>query len=268
VVGSTEAVTLSNLAPADAGTYYGIVSNLCNSDTLVVQLAVTPLPDATPNTLTAEFCAGESATLSGPGDGNASYTWLDGSQNGIASGNDFFVSTGGTYYLQAQQSGCTAISAAITVTENALPAQPTVTQSGADLVSSYATGNQWYYEGGIINGATGQSHTPTQNGNYTVVHTDGNGCAATSDPYNMLAVGISQPSTLEMSIAPNPSAGIFHVVTTGTVRLLVTDAVGRNVMETTATAPFTIDLSNEPSGMYLLQAVGAEGHSLHKLLKD
>jgi hypothetical protein len=253
VVGSTEAVTLSNLAPADAGTYYGIVSNFCNSDTLVVQLAVTPLPDATPNTLTAEFCASESAALSGPGNGNASYTWLDGSQNGIASGNDFFVSTGGTYYLQAQQDGCTAVSAAITVTENALPTQPTVTQSGADLVSSYATGNQWYYEGSIINGATAQTYTPTANGNYTVVHTDANTCAATSQPYNMLAVGIGTATAEGISVSPNPSSGVFVVSGTGVAQCTVHDALGREVLRT---ASRTIDLSTAPAGVYMLHVQG------------
>jgi hypothetical protein len=266
LVATGQSASLTNLEAADAGLYYGIVTNFCNSDTVIIDLIVKPLPDATPSDLSAEFCAGESATLNGPGDASVQYTWLDGDQSGLVSGNDFNITAGGTYYLQAQQSGCTAVSAAITVTENALPAQPTITQSGADLVSSYATGNQWYLDGDIIDGAFGQTYTPIVNGNYTVVHTDVNACEAMSQAYNMLTVGIAQTSAEIISVSPNPSSGVFVVSGTGAMHCTVHDALGREVLRT---ATRTIDLSTSPAGVYTLTVAAVNGStSTAKLVRN
>ena len=71
---------------------------------------------------------------------------------------------------------------AITMTVNAIPSTPTISPNGAILTSSSATGNQWYFNGAIISGATSQTYTTTQNGSYTVIVTS-NGCtSATSAP--------------------------------------------------------------------------------------
>ncbi|HEX2629166.1 MAG TPA: T9SS type A sorting domain-containing protein, partial [Chitinophagaceae bacterium] len=77
----------------------------------------------------------------------------------------------------------------ITVTVNAIPATPGITANGAlsfcaggsvTLTSSAAGGNQWYKNGGIINGATGVTYIANASGLYTVVSTVGGCASATS----------------------------------------------------------------------------------------
>jgi PKD repeat protein len=75
-------------------------------------------------------------------------------------------------------------SAPLTVTINAPPAQPTISANGNQLTSSATSGNQWYHNGSIINGATSQVYIALQNGTYYVVATSVYGCSSTSDPFN------------------------------------------------------------------------------------
>jgi hypothetical protein len=48
--------------------------------------------------------------------------------------------------------------------------------------SSAASGNQWFKDGNIINGATFQTYTATTSGSYTIQLTSGGGCTVTSAP--------------------------------------------------------------------------------------
>jgi hypothetical protein len=87
------------------------------------------------------------------------------------------------------------------------PAAPTISAGGATtfcqggsvtLTSSSATGNQWYVDNNIINGATNQTYVATASGSYTVVVN--NGCS--SAPSNAIVVTVNPiPST--PTITPN-----------------------------------------------------------------
>jgi hypothetical protein len=75
------------------------------------------------------------------------------------------------------------------VTVKTVPPKPTITLNGSQLVSSSLSGNQWFLNGVIINGATGSAWSPLQSGIYTVLVTI-NGCtSALSDPYNFIFTG-------------------------------------------------------------------------------
>lgn len=168
-------------------------------------------------------------------------------------------------YIVTVEGECGSVTSNVfTLTIADPPAQPTVTQSGAELVSSYATGNQWYFEGSIIDGATGQTYTPTQNGNYTVLHTDANACEAESEAYNMLTVGISTATDGSFTLRPNPTDGPLLLQFTTDAQRIATlmDATGREVFTAslTGTAPNLI-LDGLSSGIYLLRV--AEGSTMH-----
>ncbi len=71
---------------------------------------------------------------------------------------------------------------AITVYTN--PTAPTISFNGVDLIcSATATSYQWYLNGAIISGATGQTHVPATAGNYTVSITNSNNCSVISGAY-------------------------------------------------------------------------------------
>lgn len=101
-----------------------------------------------------------------------------------------------------------AISSVATVTVYPLPSTPTITLNANILSSSISNSYQWYFNGTILTGATSQSYTPTQNGNYTVKITDGNGCTNISAPYNMTSAGINELNIddSEINIFPNPTS--------------------------------------------------------------
>ncbi|MFI5218826.1 MAG: YCF48-related protein [Bacteroidia bacterium] len=78
------------------------------------------------------------------------------------------------------------------VTVYAPPATPIITQNLDTLISSSLANNQWYLNGVIIPGATGQTYVVTQNGTYTVIVTNIFGCTAMSAPFNVTNVGMNE----------------------------------------------------------------------------
>ena len=66
---------------------------------------------------------------------------------------------------------------ALDVTVTPKPETPVVDSNGFVLTSSASTGNQWYRDGVLIPGATGQQYTVTENGFYWTVVTI-NGCSS------------------------------------------------------------------------------------------
>jgi len=262
--GSQNPITTGNdLTVSASGTYYlQAEENNCTAISTGITVAENPLPDATPNPSSASLCEGQTATINTPGDGNVFYVWLDSDLNTISTDQfEFVTSESGTYYLLAQDN-CENTSDAIIITVNPLPTAPVITQSGADLQSSYATGNQWYLDGDIIDGAIGQTYTPTANGNYTVVHTDANTCEATSQPYNMLTVGIAAAGNNAFAAEPNPTTGQFNLrMPLGTYSLEVFSPMGQLVYSKTLQGSTThqIDLGTVAKGMYTLRLANADG---------
>src|SRR6185436_11623040 len=94
----------------------------------------------------------------------------------------------------------------ISVTVNAIPPTPTITQVGNALQSSTATGNQWYLGGLLIAGATGQNYTPVSSGNYTVQVTVNNCTSASSATFNFIITGLPNIAVFGNAVIvfPNP----------------------------------------------------------------
>lgn len=124
------------------------------------------------------FCQGNSVTLTSTAASNN--FWSTG-----ATSNSITVTTSGSYtvyYVDAN--GCSsAVSAAVNVVVNPLPATPTISASGpltvcpggtVDLTSSVANAYTW------STGTNTQTITVNASGNYSVTISDVNGCTATS----------------------------------------------------------------------------------------
>ncbi len=92
------------------------------------------------------------------------------------------------------------------------PATPTITKHMDTLISSAATGNQWYKDGVLIAGATSKKYVYTQNGTYSVVVTVA-GCSS-SPSANMLILDVNvdvQVAHNTLDIYPNPNNGEFNI---------------------------------------------------------
>jgi hypothetical protein len=165
-----------------AGTYFLVrsVTSACGVTTVSNEAAVTinaaPAATITPYGPTT-FCEGGSVTLEAPA-GNT-YLWSTG-----ATTQSIAATATGSYSVTVTNvTGCSATSAAVNVTVNALPPVPVITAGGPTA----------FCEGGSVTltapdgyaylwstGATTQSIVVTAGGSYTVTTTNAEGCSTAS----------------------------------------------------------------------------------------
>jgi hypothetical protein len=145
----------------------------------------------------AQFCEGESTTLSASNEFFNEYQWfLNGMPVINATKPTLTVVQPGVYSLRIRINGCTVTSPSVTVRRNALPIAPVITQRGNVLLSSGGQMYQWLRASSlsttatftVVTGATASMFVPQQNGVYAVAITDANGCRAISAPIEVRRV--------------------------------------------------------------------------------
>ena len=132
-----------------------------------------PSPDPPTNTTPAgnlSICSGNSTTLTASGTGTLG--WYNSPEGGtwLGGGSSFttpILTANTTYYVQdSTDCGASATRTGIAVTVNPIPPAPVVINTGDTLHSNAPYGNQWYFEGTLIVGATAQTYVATQDGYY------------------------------------------------------------------------------------------------------
>jgi murein DD-endopeptidase MepM/ murein hydrolase activator NlpD len=248
---STGATTQS-INVKTSGDYSVVVtnSNGCSATSPVKSVTVNPLPLATitPNGSTA-FCEDDSITLTASS--ASTYQWSNGETT-----QSIIVKTSGDYsVIVTDSNGCSATSTITSITVNPLPSAPTITANGKILSSSYPIGNQWYLNGNIIPGAVSQTYSAQQNGKYTVVYTDSNGCSAISAPYNYISVGITELTKEDvLLIIPNPADDFIELpdaLLYNNSQVLIYSSIGVIVYQ--GKTEKRIDISFLSSGIYFLK---------------
>lgn len=278
-----------NLAASTAGTY---TITYTNNPTCSATATVTITAPATAGfayTATASYCAGSTATIAATLATGATAGTFSSSAgltiNPTTGAINLATSTAGTYTVTntvAAGGGCAAVSSTATVTINATPTRPAVTPvyNGATttLSSSSATGNQWYFNGTAIAGATSQTYvvnSAAQFGSYTVVVTGTGGCA--SAPSLPLIVNSNAKPLAGSSLAvfPNPTLdGNVMLELTGyrkSVQLTLLNALGQTVQTRTVPAGQTrqtLDLSTLPAGVYMLRATTEGGIDMRRIVRQ
>jgi hypothetical protein len=202
--------------------------------------------------------------------GALSYVWTVPSGATIVSGNntntitvDFSNSAvSGNMNVHGSNScgdGTTSPDFAITV--NTPPTGPIVTNTGTTLFSSAPAGNQWFYQGTLLPGATAQSYVATQTGYYWDVVTI-NSCSSDTSNHKLIVItGIDPHSSPVIEVYPVPNDGRFNVSITSTSResfsIKVYNNLGINIYEETkvecnGSLQKVIDLRPVPSGVYTI----------------
>ncbi|MBH8568435.1 T9SS type A sorting domain-containing protein [Microvirga sp. STS02] len=251
-------VSLANASSAPTTITYTLTATTASGCSATSTVAVTVNPAATASIAASgptSFCQGGSVTLAASGGGT--YRWSNGATTPTIN-----VSQGGSYTVTATNaSGCSATSAATTVVVNAIPAQPTFTQtvtsSGIILTSSAPTGNQWYLDGVLIPGATGNTYTVSSrsmNGTYTVVTTSAAGCASPASVGTLVLGTAPQALMAQVQLYPNPTRGQFIVQAPAPARVRVLNALGQVVAtKLAASTTQSLDLTGLASGVYAVQ---------------
>ena len=182
--------------------------------------------------------------------------------------------TGAEYYWfydWVVDDGCHSNRIQVTGVVNALPAVPTISQNFNTLSSSSPTGNQWYFNGAIMAGQTGQVLVITQTGNYTVVVTDANGCSSASSIFPVTTIGVKEIAGNSYSVFPNPTSGNITIKFANAIntnsQIKITDAIGKTVFEEkikTVSTEIKLNLQL-PAGNYLMEIKTKDGVAREKI---
>ena len=254
----------------------------CESPRAKITVTVGSNPTA-PIVLPINYCAGSSAlALTATATVGNSLMWYTAATGGTGSAtapipttstvgsSDYFVS-------QLAGAGCESPRAKITVTIEPTPAKPTITKDAAgNLVSSAATGNQWYLEGVAITNATAATYKPITSGNYSLKSTTGNCASPLSDIFNYVVTAVSNLSIDQyVKLFPNPSRTSlviqYKLGNMTQVTVIMIDAKGKIVLQQKNLQNGTaLNLMNLASGTYFVKLVDKNGVMLYldRILKQ
>lgn len=158
------------------------------------------------------------------------------------------------------------------VVVNAIPATPVISSNADMLQSSAMDGNQWYFNNVLIQGATGNTYTPTNNGSYYTIVTL---TACPSQASNVISFVITGLDDIVrenvISIYPNPiesnstKINISKSLTTENMAVNLFDISGRLIFSTKVVGE-TIGLGKgiDP-GIYFINVI-ADGKTYTKKL--
>ncbi len=142
------------------------------------------------------------------------------------------------------------------------------------LESSVASTYQWYVDGVLLQGETGQTVTYTQSGDYTVVTTDANGCMATSIPYGVL-VSNEEPQWLNrFSVTPSPFAHQLEIDwntdARTKLRLELINTLGQTVYHTTVDpiGNSVFETDKLAAGIYFVRFGTENASTVRKVVKQ
>jgi len=115
------------------------------------------------------------------------------------------------YDIKINTGSC--VSDRVPVVAATIPA-PVISQVADSLVSTIASGHQWYVNDTAINGANTNHYKPSRSGTYKVIVTDGFGCQKTSNNINVVITAIDPvvlAREIKLSVSPNPNNGLFNL---------------------------------------------------------
>lgn len=137
---------------------------------------------------------------------------------------------------------------------------------------------QWYFNGTIITGATNQTYTATQSGNYHVVITYGNGCTGQSNIIEHTYISVHEIEGLtSFGIYPNPGseAVIVHADFASPTDIIIhfTNILGQELvpalsLKNTTTLKNKIDVSQFANGMYFINLLSEKGRASIPFIKN
>ena len=219
------------------------------SNLLTMTVITSPTVSITPSGA-VRLCPGDSIQLTASG--ATAFHWSTADTIPI-----IWVHQSGTYNVTGSIGTCSSQAGTPAVVTITTPATPAVTKSGNVITATPAVSYQWILNGTPITGATSQTYTITQSGNYVVITHDANGCKATSIQYIFTYVnGIATiGADLGVKLYPIPNQGSFIVEGTGITDadLAIYDMYGQKMYQQKLTTDHTqISNSNLSPALYFV----------------
>jgi hypothetical protein len=249
-----------------AGSYIvtGTDTNGCmDTDTLTLTLNALPTVNAGTD---QSVCTGTSVTFNATG--APTLVW----NNSVVNGTAFNAVTAGSYIVTGTDTNGCVGQDTLVLTLFALPninmgADTTVC---ANHFPVNVNGPAGYTTYSWNTGATTQNTTATQAGSYILTVTNNNGCqdkdtiVIGSDP----CLGLTENSTFEYTVYPNPASQIVYVETNIPNSDVVIYGANGQVLFTqqNTTATFTVNVADLADGMYWLKVSSSEGTHTKQLL--
>ncbi len=161
------------------------------------------------------FCSGDSLTITATPIGSGfNYNWLRDVDLLNINSPLITAKLGGAYkVIVSNPAGCKDTSRIVQLFEKPKPAKPIITEpTHLQLQSSPAFAYQWLFNTILINNATSQTLSVTQNGNYEVKTDSTNGCSNISDVYTIANVGSNEAGkSFFIQLYPNPAHSSLFV---------------------------------------------------------
>lgn len=176
------------------------------------------------------------------------------------------------YNIKLKSPGCAAVAR-----QSVTVVKPVITQNGTVLTSSFPAGNQWYLNGNAITGATGQTYSPTQSGNYRVDVTLSNGCIAQSANYVYAILNITADNDIGLVVFPIPANSQLNVVfaaqasATSTLSLFNSAGqaiISQNQQVTQGNYSTTLNVGSITPGTYVLKLLLGQKVYTRKVIID
>jgi PKD repeat protein len=245
--------------------------------------AASSVPVANFTTLTTTVCAGSPVVFNDASTNSpTAWSWsFPGATPGTSTAHTPTVtySAPGTYNVTltaSNPSGTNTYTHTAYITVNPGIPTPTISQAGNVLTSSATSGNQWYWNGTLILGATNQSFTYSLNGSYTVVVSSGGCTSAMSAPLVATATGILEMQNLNaFNVYPNPNDGNFNVTFTAASKasytISISNALGQLIYKDviadfTGTYTKQLSVSEYGKGVYTVSLTNEKNETVKKII--
>ncbi len=232
------------------------------TDTVFTILNELPVPNIP--TTNISLCPNTTLTLD-PGVFNK-YLW----ETGMDTTQTQVVNTAGNYKVTVTDANSCSASGTFKVVARQKP-NVVLTKYGNTFEATSSTGDtyRWLRNGALINGATQNTYSPTQTGNFAVIATSQYGCVDTSGAQSFV-LGTENITKLKINVFPNPVNDILTIVfnSNSLATVSITDVQGKLIESYLAKDNITIDVSDLEQGIYFVRINVGGNLNTTKLIKQ